>query len=139
MQKWYDVFPNNPYARVLGLVPIGFFVTALVSGSLVYFANGYRYVPQVAEHFSSDLSLLNENLSDGTVVLLPASSPNYEFYKLVESKSDKNLQVSSTVPKPVDGRLIVSHDYDRKQLAAEPSRIVTSAKANNADRWYIYD
>jgi hypothetical protein len=135
IEKWYSLFPENPYARVFGLFPVAAFTGIIIISSLSHFVFGYHYTPAVANNFDNDITLINNNLRAGTVLLVPADTVEFRFYKNLEGQN--GITVTSTLP-------------DRKDITvatlgkwAEPielplKRIITSQKSQNSDRLYIY-
>ncbi|MDR1032863.1 MAG: glycosyltransferase family 39 protein [Candidatus Nomurabacteria bacterium] len=137
IQKWYNLFPGNPYARVAGLAPIAFLIFTICLTSVLHFVFGYHYSPQVAKHYSDDLTLVRNNMSDGTVILAKHDSLEYDFYKLLERR--EKVTVLSALPEERPKQLIAIG----KQGAATSSnltliRIVTSGRIDDANRLYIY-
>jgi hypothetical protein len=137
IQKWYDLFPGNPYARVAGLVPITFLILTICLTSALHFMFGYHYSPQVAKYYNDDITLLRDNLDSNTTILVKHNSPEYDFYKLLEKR--ENVKVVSELPTTTPKQLITIG----KQKLAENSglklkRIVTSDRTDDANRLYIY-
>jgi hypothetical protein len=137
LQKWYDLFPENPYARIGGLVPAAFFVTVIITTNIGHFIYGYSYIPQVTKLFSSDISLVRANLKDGATILAPMDSLEYDFYKIFESRHD--ISVTSQVPTDINSLTIVLKSFDHTKIEHPIDKIITSHKINDADRLYIYD
>jgi hypothetical protein len=139
IQKWYDLFPSNPYARVAGLAPISFLIVAICSTSVLHFMFGYHYAPQVTKYYNNDITLIRENLASGTVVMANGD-PEYEFYKLLEKSKD--VTVVNKLPTTPPERLIT---IGKQKIAASSKskfkleRIVTSGRLENANRLYIYE
>lgn len=90
LNSWYGLFPENPYARIFGVLPITVFLMIMIVSDLSHFVFGYRYNPAVANEFSNDLSIIQSNLSekDTLVVTNPAE---YDFYKILEQPPLLNL------------------------------------------------
>lgn len=137
LDTWYGLFPENPYARVGGLLPISFLVIVSVATSVWHFAYGYYYTPQVARYFSNDITLVNNHIEDGAAILAREESREYEFYKIMENKG--RVSVMSEAPKENPPLLIVLRDFEnRHDISMSLDRIVTSAKLDDSDRLYIY-
>jgi hypothetical protein len=138
IQKWYEVFPDNPYARVAGLVPITFLIVAICTTSAVHFVLGHRYSPQVASSYNNDISLVRANLVDNTAILTEPDSLDYDFYKILEQQG--KATVLSELPDERFARLItIGHHGATKNTDLKLVRIVTSGMTHNADRLYIYE
>ena len=139
--SWYKLFPRHPYARVAGLLPLSIFVVGLIFSGMMRYMNNYSYNPQVLDHYSSDLALLDQylakNQTDAESTRLVASKDQLAFYSLV-AHYDKRFSVSVDItdtPKTV----LLTHDSRHIRVPnLELSHIVTSHKIRNADRFYVY-
>lgn len=140
LEKWYGLFPENPYARVFGLIPIAVFLGLILIASYAHYVFGYRYNPMVANEFTDDLALIHENIEPGTVVLITGDTLEYDFYKILEEK--ENYIISSNTPSSSDKEKIKKIATLGKWPARLPydlSRIITSSKSTNSDRIYLYE
>lgn len=135
LEKWYGLFPENPYARIFALFPLGLLIGIMLLSDLSHFIFGYRYNPVVANEFTSDLALIDENLDDNTVLLVKGGTLDYDFYKILEN-TDKHLTVTSDTV-AISGTKIASlGKWESKNLILD--RIITSPKSSNSDRIYLY-
>lgn len=130
LQKWYGLFPENPYARIFALFPLTVLFAIIIVPGLLQYIYGYRYTPNVANQFSDSLEIIHDNLNDGVLLV----NDNYDFYKILEN---------STSIKVVDkldglngfaslGKLESPHD----NFAI--NKIITSPKSDNSDIIYLY-
>ena len=142
ISHWYKLFPRNPYARVAGLIPLAVLVVGIVISGVARYVDNYIYNPNVLAFYNNDLRLLDRTLSSrfsqpdsAVLVTTPEESP---FYALV-AHYDKRFSVSQEADDP--GALILTHDAYASEKPSDrtPSLIVTSRKANDSDRLYIYD
>ena len=132
LEKWYGLFPENPYARIFGLLPLGILLGIIIFSDLNHFTFGYLYNPPVAEQFVRDLALVRENL-EGATLLIPENTLEHDFYKILEDKDF--LKVSKDIP--VSGT-VASLGRWQNTRNLELNRIITSSKSGNSDRIYIY-
>ena len=135
--NWYRLFPRNPYARIVGLVPLSILIGGMVISGVDRYMYGYLYDPQTTSHFSHDLSLVNKELSKkdrGPTVLIPAAN-DAAFYKAI-IKHHKDVSVSSTFTPATQTTIVARGAMPVTTLT--PTRIVTGASSENADRFYIY-
>lgn len=141
--RWYKLFPLNPYARVVGLVPLSVLVISLVLSGVEHFVYGYHYDPSASQVFSKDLSLLDTELrtlkSDSvTLVVGESSKPFYEAYA-TRAKQTPALTVVSTndAVSSSKGSIVIT---DAKHLlpATAPNDIIVSGTSGNANRFYLY-
>lgn len=132
LEKWYGLFPENPYARIFGLIPLTILIGMIIFSDLSHFIFGYRYNPAVANQFNNDLTLVRENLEHSTL-LLRENSIEYDFYHILEDKGF--LTVKNTAP---DSGTVASIGRWSTRSNLTLNRIITSSKSSNSDRIYIY-
>ena len=133
-ERWYDIFPENPYAKLFALLPISLFLGVVIVNNFLHFVFGYKYTPTVAGYFNHDLDLISENLQDGDVLLASAGSLEYDFYKI-----SKKFKVLSDMSEEGMERVLVLRTWsgkvsDRFKL----QKIITSSKMHDSDRIYVY-
>lgn len=125
---WYRLFPLNPYARILGLVPIIILVGALIVTGLARYIYGYHYSPEVAPLFSNDLTLLPKDAKQ--LVVSDAEKP---FFSAV-SEYRGDLDVVST---PTEETFIATREARAQLEGFEITDIITSSRSSEADRLYV--
>ena len=130
LEKWYGLFPENPYARISALLPLTVLFGLMIVPGLLQYIYGYRYNPNIANEFSDKLSVIQENLTDGYLLV----KEDFDFYKILEAKSDITVidEIGETDEVAVLGKLEVkSEQYTL-------SRIITSPMRDNSDIIYLY-
>ncbi|MDO4967295.1 MAG: hypothetical protein Q4E70_00805 [Candidatus Saccharibacteria bacterium] len=148
LNKWYGLFPENPYARVFGIVPIAIFLGVMITSDISHFIFGYRYNPAVANQFTNDLSLIRNHVEDGsTLVVLNESE--YNFYKILADTAlinHKDIKIVNRLPEKTEKKLATLGQIEENLEEGETSafenynldRIVTNSKSQNSDRIYLY-
>lgn len=136
IQKWHSLFPENPYAHIIGALPIVVIVLFIIYSDLSHFIFGYHYTPSVANNFNNDITLISENLKSGTILIMADTHKDHDFYKLLEAKN--NLTIMSQVPERND-LPIASLGEPLKDEKLELKQIITSPKRLNSARLYIYE
>ncbi len=134
LEKWYGLFPENPYARISGLLPLTILFGVMIIPGLLQYIYGYRYNPNIANEFNHGLEVVRENLTDGTLVV----SENYDFYKILEKSS--NLKVVKEMPGAEDNEAHTAFLGKPENLTENYhlDRIITSPMRENSDIIYIY-
>lgn len=137
LEKWYSIFPENPYARVFGVLPISLFIIIMIFSGLSHYIFGYRYTPAVANEFNNDLELVSE-LDEGTVLLAKENSLEFDFYAAYEDRThaiilDSHAPLNSDAPVATLGKWEFSDAFKGKL-----SKIITSPKSDNSGRIYLY-
>ena len=129
LEKWYGLFPENPYARISALLPLAIlFGLMIIPGSLQYIY-GYRYNPNIANEFSYDLEVIRENLTNENLIV----KENYDFYKILENSTD--IKVVDT-----EGGEKLAY-LGKPETAPQNytlERIITSPMRENSDIIYVY-
>lgn len=133
LEKWYSLFPENPYARIFALIPLSVLFGIMIISGLSQYIYGYHYNPNVANEFSDNLNVIRQNLKSENLLV----TENYDFYKNLEASSELNIiqnisEIDTAKPLASLGKL--SDIPENYQL----SRIITSSKSNNSDIIYLY-
>lgn len=130
LEKWYGLFPENPYARVTAVIPLTVLYAVMIIPSLAQYVYGYRYNPEVANSFSHDLAIVRDNLTDETLVVKPEV---YNFYRILESSTD--IKVKTEMPEAEKIAFLHAKTTDDKY---QLSRIITSPRKEKSDIIYLY-
>jgi len=136
IQKWHSLFPENPYAHIVGTLPVLIVILMIVFSDLSHFIFGYHYSPAVASNFSNDISIIDQNLNSGTVLIMSEDHEDYDFYKLLEKK--QGIIIANDIPARNDIQ-IASLGEPIKDENLELKQIITSPKKLNSARLYIYE
>lgn len=131
LEKWYGLFPENPYARVSAVFPLVILFAIMIIPNLLQYVYGYRYNPNIASQFSYTLEVINENITSGKLLV----NQNYDFYKILEQKTDI--------------KVVNSLDNNRENVASlgpidkhgniyRLAKIITSPMRENSDIIYLY-
>ena len=131
LEKWYGLFPENPYARIAAALPLAILFGTILVPSLLQYVYGYRYNPNVANEFYYDLAIIHDNLTDEALLV----REHYDFYKILEDKTD--LTVVEELGGVMPERLAVLYgtvDNKNYQLAS----IITSPMKEKSDIIYLY-
>ncbi len=130
LEKWYGLFPENPYARVAAIIPLAVLFGVMILPGLLQYVYGYRYNPSVTQAYNYDLKIVQDNLTNETLVV----DKNYDFYKILEETT--SLTIMEEIP---DGaqKLAVLRSTE-KPANYELSRIITSPMAKDSAIIYLY-
>ncbi len=133
INKWYSLFPENPYAHLLGLIPLITVIGMITISSQTHYVFGYHYAPRVVDNFNDDLVIISNHISTDTPIVVTDETQNANFYRLLSKYNDY--------------KIISAVDKDTTEYAAfRPTKadnftlkeIITSPKSRNSDRLYIY-
>lgn len=137
LKSWYDMFPRNPYARFVGVVPLTILVGGLVISGLDRYFDGYRYDPVTASSFNHDLGLFNKEVQKKDKTVLVVVQSEKLFYDAVASYAKKG-DITVTTTAPVTGEFAATKAAHTK-ITKLPTKIITTDDSNDSDRFYIYD
>lgn len=130
LEKWYGLFPENPYARISAIPPLALlFGIIIVSGTFQY-VNGYHYNPKVANQFFATLTIIHDNLKNETLVV----SEDFDFYRILTNYTNLRVVQSATSAQ----KLAFLGKPASVPQHLKLSRIITSGKSNNSDIIYLY-
>ena len=131
LEKWYGLFPENPYARVAAAFPLCILFALIIIPSTLQYIYGYRYNPNVADSFNDNLDVIHENLTNETLLV----KDHYEFYKILERHTDSKVVNEIGKEKYATfaamGKLEIPETY-------MISKIITSHMRENSDIIYLY-
>ncbi|HTK39770.1 MAG TPA: glycosyltransferase family 39 protein [Patescibacteria group bacterium] len=141
IREWYRMFPHNPYARVVGLLPLSVIVVGLVLSGIARYEIAYNYTPSTATDFDNDTQLLPkavaaaDRVGDNTVSVV-VNQPDMPYYLLLARYNGHFKPTTSLdVPTPV----VVSGDYaGRSRIQKAPTEVFTSRLQERSDRFYLY-
>ena len=130
LEKWYGLFPENPYARISALLPLTILFAIMIIPALLQYIYGYRYNPSLADAFTDNIGIIKENLPGQTLLV----KKHYDFYKILENSTDIKIidEIQGTDQIAVLGSLGEAGD------SYKLSRIITSPRRNNSDIIYLY-
>ena len=131
LEKWYGLFPENPYARIAGFLPLAILFSVMLVPSLLQYVYGYRYNPSVANEYRYDLNIIHAHLKDETLVV----SDHYDFYKILEDSTELTI-VGSTDEVRTEGMAVLYGTTDNPNYKLE--QIITSSMKEKSDIIYLY-
>lgn len=145
ISEWYVLFPRNPYARIVGLIPLGIIVVGIAVTNAYHYVAGYHYSPQIVAAYNRDVQALNTTLARTTAneaqkvtVLVPQKEQ--AFYSLV-ARYDKRFDVQPSTALPQHG-IYILHGSVKKDSDVSPRTppafIAVDARSQQADRFYLY-
>lgn len=136
LRSWYGLFPLNPYARFVGMIPLTILVGGLVLTGLGRYFDGYRYDPETATSFSHDLSLYHDEILGKDITRIVVTKDEQPFYQaLTHYVPDDNITVLTSMP---DSGTFAATKAAHANVEGLPSRIITTAYTSDSDRFYIY-
>ena len=138
IEKWYNLFPDNPYARIFAIFPIMIFISIIIFSGVSAYIFGYRYTPAIATNFDDDLDLVFAYLDKDTTLILPEDSSQHGFYEVYEDRTHAIDIATSTATVSTEKIAVLGGTEMDISDKYSLSRIITSSKSDNSGRIYIY-
>ena len=138
-QRWYGLFPRNPYARLAGLLPLVILIGSMTISGIGRYFDSYMHDPTTSAYYTRDLQLVNSQIDKQpeAKLLLVVPSENEEFYDVVASHNSR-ISVATNVPETISGPTLVSGSVKNNLPPQNISKILTSSHKDNSDRFYLY-
>jgi len=129
LNRWYGLFPRNPYARIAGLIPVVILVSTLILFGASRYIFNYHYNPNIANSFSKDIRIIPND----TKILLVAPD-EFEFYNsLVKYNGDFDITL-----KPVGDKFTSTKKASGSFEGYTIEKIITTSQKDDSDRFYLY-
>lgn len=141
--EWYKLFPYNPYARILGLIPLTVIVVGIVLSSTSRYSLNYYYNPELVSQFSTDTQLLKQTLeqteatSDDQINVV-VTADNEPFYRLLASYDQRFAVSSDASDVPLPYIRSADGDVASQHANLDPSYIAVDATSSDSARFYLY-
>lgn len=126
---WYRLFPLNPYARIVGLIPLVILVIALSFSGIARYVYGYHYSTNQAALFNKDIALLPKDTTE--LIVSPSERPFYEA--VAKYRTDISI-----VSRPTAPSYVVTREARSQFGGYQIDKIITNGYKNDSDRLYIY-
>jgi hypothetical protein len=137
LREWYGMFPRNPYARFVGIVPLTILVLGLVVTGTDRYFDGYRYDPETASSFNHDVSLYNKHINVKSISKLVVTRDELPFYIALVRYDHKTPPLILTTT-PSSGQFAATRAAHTHIRNANIVRIIATADSKDSDRFYIY-
>jgi hypothetical protein len=138
LDSWNKIFPINPYARIVGLLPITVLVVGIVTLTIDRYFDVENYAPSVvAAHNQMPLAVFDEVERSDQKYQLLVSENEVAFYRILGGK----VEVITEPPKDL-GRLLdgpsVQETYADK-LPKTPTRLVVNQLKSDSVLLRVYE
>lgn len=138
LNEWYKLFPFNPYARVIALMPLSLLLISIVISNITIFQTTYSYNPVVAQYYTRDLSLIRPLLERYPTAVIATTNYQRPLYNILKKDfpgSDTSLgyiRDSGRVTIVTTGTGLA---IDKNTV---PSYIVTDHYSMREPRFYVF-
>ena len=139
LDEWYKLFPHNPYARVVALVPLTILLSCLVISNVSHYTNVMRYSTTLPTYYSQDLALIRPVLADNPNAIFIVAENDQQFYDLLRRDFPK-LTVTGKINEIEKKRpiIVAANSNMATDTFSTPKRIVTSSYASNNPRFSVF-
>lgn len=138
-RRWYTLFPVNPYARIVGFIPLSVLMGGIIVASVTYYIGTMSYGPTQAREFSHDLQLINKAVRDqkNTTTQLVVPKKDEAFYRIYAEYTQKVVVTSTYIPGSYSP-MLVARDSIKTPPTQNLTRIFTDDRSGVSDRFYLY-
>jgi hypothetical protein len=136
INEWYKLFPRNPYARVVGLLPLTALFLIIALGNISHYFGNNAHITNAA--YSPSLGAIKSALTiegDYPVTLLVGSS-DLHFYEILKKEYGK-LTVTTTVPETTATPVLVLPGI-KTGYGRAPSNVVINPTVENIVALRVY-
>ena len=130
LEKWYGLFPENPYARISAILPLSILFGIIILPNLLQYVYGYRYNPNTADVFNYDLAIIKSHLKDENLLV----KEHFDFYRILEDST--NLRVVDSFE--AGSKIATLGKPEIVPEGHQLERIITSPMRDNSDIIYLY-
>lgn len=137
IDHWYKLFPLNPYARVLGMIPIGALIFVMMLTGRTTYLNANYYDAKVVydRNLAFEAARGQINSLSAHKINLVVPDDQLEFYNLLE-KSYPQLEVTNKLVSNSETQILIPGTFDQKSAA--PTKVVTSGLKNDPVLLKVY-
>lgn len=137
IRKWYSIFPFNPYAKMVGLIPIGVLTFSLILTNFAWYNTSNFYDKNVIYNRNETYQIVREELKQlrAHSVSLVVDSSNIDLYSTLSSEFG-NLVVGSSVDKDSDVQIYTQDTFDK--ISKTPSQVITNGNSQDYVTLKIY-
>ncbi|MCL2451374.1 glycosyltransferase family 39 protein [Candidatus Saccharibacteria bacterium] len=135
IRQWYDLFPCNPYARILAVVPLAIMIATLGWTSITRFGLSQNYDESVVYHYNQEFMAARNVLSkDKDARVLVVAADQKSFYEILE-RDFPGLVVATKPQSGAKNIVLGSANVKKSEI---PSHVTTSSRSKNAVLLRVY-
>jgi len=97
LDEWYKLFPHNPYARVVALLPVILLLVSITLGNIGYYMDAYRYSASLPRFYTRDLDIMHGILKKYPSATLVTTTHQQDFFDLLRRDYPK-AHISQSIP-----------------------------------------
>lgn len=137
VDKWYTLFPVNPYARIAGLIPIGILTLGLIFANFSQYNASNFYDKNVIYTRNETYQTVRNELTNlrAHSVSLVVDKSETELYDTLKNEFD-NVTIDSMVDNNTDVQIFIPSTFYQK--SKKPSRIITNGNSQDYVMLKIY-
>jgi hypothetical protein len=130
IDKWYTLFPVNPFARFFGLIPIGVLVLFLTMSNFAQYNTSNYYDKNVIYTRNETYQIVRNELTNLRAhnVSLVVDAPDMPLYETLRNEF-ANITVSTSVDPRAETQIFIPSTFYQK--AQKPSQVVTNGNLND--------
>jgi 4-amino-4-deoxy-L-arabinose transferase-like glycosyltransferase len=130
IDKWYTLFPVNPYAKFFGLVPIGILVFGLIFSNFSQYNMSNYYDKNVISTRNETYQIVRHELTQMRAhsVSLVVNSADVGLYNTLKAEF-ANITVGSSIDSRAETQIFIPPTFYQK--STPPTRIITNGNSDD--------
>jgi hypothetical protein len=130
IDRWYKLFPVNPFARAFGLLPLGILILGLVFSNFSQYNLSNYYDKNVIYTRNETYQIIRDELTTMRAhsISLVVDSANVELYKTLKNEFT-NLTVGASIDPRAETQIFIPSTFYQKTTGA--TRVVTNGNAKD--------
>jgi len=134
VREWYDLFPRNPYARLLPIAPLTVLIVGLGWTSIMRYNLSQNYDANVVYNYSQEFSAVRSILDKEKNVTIVVSPDQKKFYEILQNDFPE-MSIATELRKDTKNIVLGSASVENSDI---PSKIVTDSRAKNSVLLRVY-
>ena len=137
VREWYKLFPLNPYARIVGLVPLSaMLLIVMLSGPFQYFYGHYYATSNTEYHQALEPTRKILDARDQSTTLV--TSPRLKSFYDIVSREYPKLTVTDKLSKGNPSGQIIVHKESGLKPDLKTEKIITTDNSTNYELLTVY-
>lgn len=133
---WFNLFPLNPYARVVGLIPLSIIFVSMTTSNIAHYYGSHLYIED--KSYNQTIEAVQQALRrEGDRAVMLVSSPEDEALYRTLKRRHKYLTVTSAIPSQITIPTLVTSNTQTEYKTA-PSHILTSGDKEDSELLRVY-
>ena len=134
--SWFSLFPKNPYARTVGLVPLAIIFIGMATSNVAHYFESHMHIKNHA--YDQSINAVQRTLAaeGNRASILVTTAEDEVFYRTL-TRQHKYVTITSTAPTDITLTTLVLPKA-KVNYETPPSHILTSGKTDDSVTLRVY-